>query len=49
VATVEQARRRLAEGWRFIAIGSDLSFLLSAAGNAAKELALGESRETARY
>lgn len=49
VATVEQAKRRAAEGWRFIALGSDLAFLLGAAGAAARELGLGESRETARY
>jgi 4-hydroxy-2-oxoheptanedioate aldolase len=49
VATVEQARRRLAEGWKFIALASDVAFLLGAAQAAAKELGLGETGETARY
>lgn len=49
VGTVDQARRRLSEGWKFVAIGSDLSFLLGGAQAAIKELGIGEGRETARY
>ena len=49
VATVEQARRRLSEGWKFIALGSDLSFLLGGAQTALKELGVGAAKETARY
>jgi 4-hydroxy-2-oxoheptanedioate aldolase len=47
--TVEAVRRRLAEGWRFLALGSDLAFLAGAAQAAVKELGLGEARESARY
>lgn len=45
----EAVRRRIAEGWRFLAIGSDLAFLNGAALAAVKELGLGAARETARY
>jgi 4-hydroxy-2-oxoheptanedioate aldolase len=47
--TVEAVRRRLAEGWRFLALGSDLAFLAGAAQAAVKELGLGAAKETARY
>ncbi len=49
VANVEQVKRRLGEGWRFLALGSDLAFMLGAAQSAVKELGLGDGRETARY
>lgn len=45
----DAVRRRLAEGWRFLAIGSDLAFLNGAALAAVKELGLGQAKETARY
>lgn len=35
--TPEQLRQRLTEGWRFLALGSDLSLLLSGARNALKK------------
>lgn len=47
--TTEAVRRRLAEGWRFLAIGSDLSFLLGAAQAARTELGAGSAKEAARY
>lgn len=49
VSTVEQVKRRSGEGWRFLALGSDLAFMLGAAQAACKELGLGEQKETARY
>ena len=46
VATIEQARRRIDEGWRFIAVGSELKLMLDGAADLAKaihpELAAGE-------
>lgn len=48
-STVEAVRRRLSEGWRFLALGSDLAFLTGGAQGAAKELGLGEIGESARY
>ena len=50
-ASVEAVQRREAEGWRFIALGSDLKFLTSGASAAVKELDLvphGE-RDEQRY
>ncbi len=43
------ARRRIAEGWKFIAVGSDLSLMTSAASATLADLGRGETRETARY
>ena len=48
-SSVEAVRRRLAEGWRFLALGSDLAFLTGGAQGAAKELGLSETKESARY
>ena len=53
-ASVEAVKRREAEGWRFIALGSDLKFLSSGARAAVSELGLeasrpAEVREDARY
>jgi 4-hydroxy-2-oxoheptanedioate aldolase len=45
----EQVARRRSEGWRFIALGSDLHFLVSSATHALGELGLGPAKETARY
>jgi 4-hydroxy-2-oxoheptanedioate aldolase len=47
--TVEQAKRRREEGWRFIALGSDLQLLMSAANAAVKDLGLGSGPSAARY
>lgn len=50
-ANVEAVKRRAAEGWRLIAVGSDLKFLMSGVGSAITELGLAEDarREEARY
>jgi len=48
-ASAEAVKRRLAEGWKLLAIGSDLGFLTGAAQAAVREIGLGPSRETARY
>ncbi len=45
----EMAARRIAEGWRFIAVSSDLGFLLSAAKSIVDDLDLGSAGEAARY
>lgn len=51
VANAEAARRRIAEGWQFVAVSSDLGFMQNAA-QAASRLIIGEkapASETARY
>lgn len=45
----EMAARRIAEGWRFVAVQSDLGFMLSGARSIVEDLSLGEAGETARY
>ncbi len=47
--SVEAVQRRVAEGWRFIALGSDLFFLNRGAKAAVNELGLAADSETARY
>jgi len=47
--SAEAVKRRLAEGWKLLAIGSDLAFLTGAAQAAVRELGLAESKESARY
>jgi len=47
--TPEQAKRRLDQGWRFLAIASDLRFLVSAARNALREVGLEGAGEGSRY
>jgi len=47
--TTEQVERRLAEGWRFLALGSDLSLLVGSAKKALRELGLGGDGGAARY
>ena len=46
VQTIEQARRRIDEGWQFIAVGSELKFMLQGASELARaihpELGAGE-------
>lgn len=53
VGSPEAVRRRLKEGWRFLAIGSDLAFLQGAARAALNEIGAGAASapggETARY
>jgi 4-hydroxy-2-oxoheptanedioate aldolase len=50
VASAADARRRIAEGWRFIAVSSELGLMLTAAQAAQQELGLGAAGgETARY
>ena len=48
-ASAEAVKRRLAEGWKLLAIGSDLGFLTGAAQAAVREIGLAPSKETARY
>ena len=43
------ASRRIAEGWKFVAVASDLGFLQSAARSTLRDLNLGADRTTARY
>jgi 4-hydroxy-2-oxoheptanedioate aldolase len=45
----EMARRRIAEGWQFIAVGSDLAMMTASARSISTALGLSESGETARY
>lgn len=50
VGTAEQARRRVAEGWKFVAISSELGFMLDAAARCSEEAgAGGTAGGTARY
>jgi 4-hydroxy-2-oxoheptanedioate aldolase len=51
VATAEDARRRVDEGWKFVAVSSELGFMTQAA-RASAEVAIGDSASTsglARY
>ncbi len=47
--SVDSALRRRREGWRFIALGSDLMFLTQGAMHAVEELGMKEKTETHRY
>ncbi len=49
VGDAEMARRRIDEGWRFIAVQSDLALMLTAARGVVSDLDLGGGREAARY
>ena len=49
VGSTEAAARRIAEGWQFIAVGSDLAFMLSTAKQVTADLSLEARGETARY
>ncbi len=49
VLTPEQLRRRLSEGWRFLALASDLGLLVSGAKNALREAGIEEGGEGGRY
>jgi 4-hydroxy-2-oxoheptanedioate aldolase len=45
----QQLRQRLKEGWRFVGMGSDLSFLVSGARDALREAGLEETGGGVRY
>lgn len=47
--TVAQAEQRIAEGWQFIAIGSELKFMVTEAQNMVRGLNLKQSGDLARY
>ena len=47
--TSEQLRRRLGEGWRFLALASDLNFLVSGARSALRDVGLEAGGEGVRY
>lgn len=49
VQSIEDVQRRVAEGWRFLAIGSELRFMTSQAQRLASELHLKHSADLARY
>ena len=49
VADADAASRRLDEGWRFIAVSSELGFMQSAALAASRRLLGGEQKSAARY
>jgi 4-hydroxy-2-oxoheptanedioate aldolase len=49
VQTVEQVQQRIAEGWQFIALGSELRFLVSEAQRLVSALNLKQTRDLARY
>jgi 4-hydroxy-2-oxoheptanedioate aldolase len=49
VQTVEQVQQRIAEGWQFIALGSELRFMVSEAQRLVSALNLKQSGDLARY
>jgi 4-hydroxy-2-oxoheptanedioate aldolase len=49
VADADAAQRRLDEGWRFIAVSSELAFMQSAALAASRRLLGGDVKSAARY
>lgn len=49
VQTVEQVQQRIAEGWQFIALGSELRFMISEAQRMTSALDLKPAGELARY
>lgn len=49
VQTVEQVEKRIAEGWQFIAVGSELRFMVSEAQKFVTALNLKSSGDLARY
>ena len=44
-----QLRRRIDEGWTFLALGSDVALMLQGAKNSLREAGIGEGGESARY
>lgn len=50
VQSAEDAERRIAEGWRFIAVGSELKYMVDGAAAVARRVhPEGDKREVARY
>ena len=50
VFSIEDAKRRLEEGWRFVAVNSELKFMLTGAGEVAKAFEPGEKTgDVAKY
>lgn len=49
VQTVDQVNRRVAEGWQFIALGSELRFMTLEASSMVKALSLSVVKDLARY
>jgi 4-hydroxy-2-oxoheptanedioate aldolase len=49
VQSVDDAKRRIAEGWRFLALGSELRFMTSEAQRMVSDLNLKKAVDLARY
>lgn len=49
VADATQAQRRLDEGWKMIAVASEVGFMLGNAGESAQALGLGGHDALAKY
>ena len=49
VQTISQAEQRIAEGWRFIALGSELKFMVTEAQKMVQGLNLKQGGDLARY
>lgn len=47
--TAEEVKRRIGEGWQFLAIGSELRMMMDGAGAAVKSIGLNAQGELARY
>jgi 4-hydroxy-2-oxoheptanedioate aldolase len=47
--SAEEARARIEEGWQFIAISSELRFMMDAVGDVVKRLGLRQQGDLARY
>jgi 4-hydroxy-2-oxoheptanedioate aldolase len=45
----EEARMRIEEGWRFLAVGSELRMMLNGVNQVVEHLGLGRAAEAARY
>jgi 4-hydroxy-2-oxoheptanedioate aldolase len=45
----EDAKARIAEGWQFIAIGSELRMMMDAANDVVRRTGLGAQAELAKY
>jgi 4-hydroxy-2-oxoheptanedioate aldolase len=48
-ASAEEARRRIAEGWQFVAVGSELRMLLDAANDVVRQACGVEKSDLAKY
>jgi 4-hydroxy-2-oxoheptanedioate aldolase len=49
VTSVEAAQKRIAEGWQFIAVGSELRFMVTEAQSTVEGLGLKNAGDLARY